>query len=400
MESDGLEDAGALRGLKVLDLTHMLSGPYCTWLLGALGAEVIKIERPGAGDFTRGVAPFVDDDESIYFLSVNRNKRSLTLNLKEPRGKEIFRALAADADIIVENNRAGVMDRLQLGYADIAAINPGIVYASISGFGQDGPYRNKPAFDVIAQALSGMMSITGETDRGPARVGASIGDIGASLFATIGILSSLQARHRTGKGSYVDVAMLDCQLAIMENAVARYAITGEMPRRLGSRHPLIAPFQSFPCADEPIAVCVDTQEQWVRLCHALGLPHLITDPRFPTGSHRSARHAELEPLLDAVFRTRRRDAWLTILDEADVPSSPVNTVGEALDDPQVRHRRMVSEVPAGSGRKFVRLPIHTPGQAGAAERPAPALGEHTGAILGGLGYDAGQIEELRRAGIV
>jgi len=390
---------GPLSGIRVIDATHMLAGPYCTWLLGALGADVIKIERRGAGDFTRIIAPF-RDEKSIYFMSVNRNKRSLTLDLKSPRGKEIFAKLLAGADVFVENNRAGVMDRLGFGYDAAAKINPRLIYASISGFGQTGPYKHKPSFDAIAQALSGMMSITGEEAGPPARVGASIGDIGSSLFATIGVLSALQQRERTGRGTFVDVAMLDCQLALMENAIARYLNAGEEPRRLGSRHPLIAPFQAFATADEPIAVCVDTNEQWLRLCGALERPDLLTDTRFPNGSARAANHAELEPVLAALFATRGRDEWLAILDEADVPASAINSVPEALADPQVVSRNMVAEVPAGSGRRFVGVPIQMPKTPLPQEKAPPELGEHSDAILQDLGFSSEDIEALRAEAVI
>ncbi|MBP2314323.1 CaiB/BaiF CoA transferase family protein [Azospirillum soli] len=388
-----------LAGVRVVDLTHMLAGPYSTWLLGALGADVIKIERPGKGDFTRVIAPF-SDEESIYFLSVNRNKRSLTLNLKEEKGKEIFKKIVSTCDVLVENNRAGAMDRLGLGYADLKAVNERLIYASISGFGQSGPYRHRPCFDVVAQAMSGMMSITGEPGGDPCRVGASIGDIGSSLFAAIGILAALQKRASTGEGSFIDVAMLDCQLALMENAIARYLNAGETPRALGNRHPLIAPFQAFATTDNPIAVCVDTNEQWERMCRAMGLEHLLADPRFPTGSARNSHHAELEPLLKEVFLTRDRDTWLDILEEADVPASPINSVPDALADPQVIHRKMVVEVPEGSGKRFAAVPITMPEAPLPAEAPAPRLGEHTGEILAELGFSPAEIDAFRRDAVV
>ncbi|WP_439495522.1 CaiB/BaiF CoA transferase family protein [Bosea sp. (in: a-proteobacteria)] len=390
---------GPLSGIRVIDATHMLAGPYCTWLLGALGADVIKVERRGAGDFTRIIAPF-RDQKSIYFMSVNRNKRSLTLDLKSPRGKAIFARLLKGADVFVENNRAGVMDRLGFGYGAAAELNPRLVYASISGFGQTGPYRNKPSFDAIAQALSGMMSITGEETGAPARVGASIGDIASSLFATIGVLSALQQRTRTGRGTFIDVAMLDCQLALMENAVARYLNAGEVPRRLGSRHPLIAPFQAFQTADEPIAVCVDTNEQWERLCGALARLDLLSDARFPDGSARAANHAELEPILAEIFRSRGRAAWLDALDEADVPASAINSVPEALADPQVVSRGMVTEIPAGSGHRFVGVPIQMPATPLPEEKAPPELGEHTDAILRDLGFSQPEIEALRAEAVI
>ncbi|WP_205648543.1 CaiB/BaiF CoA transferase family protein [Acuticoccus kandeliae] len=398
MKTEDTAPTGPLAGIRVLDLTHMLSGPYCTWVLGALGAEIIKVERPGAGDFTRIIAPFFED-ASLYFTSVNRHKRSLTLNLKSPAGQDVFRALVARSDVLVENNRAGVMDRLGLGYEAMKAVNPRLVYASISGFGQDGPYRDKPAFDVIAQALSGMMSITGEPDGGPCRVGTSIGDIGASLFTVIGILAAIESRHRTGEGTHLDVAMLDCQLALMENAVARVLNVGETPGRLGSRHPLVAPFQVFATADRPIAICVDTNAQWERMCGALGVEALVADPRFVDGSARNAHHSALEPMLQAVLSTRPQAEWLERLEAADVPVSRVNTVAEALEDPQVKHRAMVEPVAPGSDGRFVGLPIKMRGHH-VPPTGAPTLGGDSDAILRELGYGASDVDRLRAEGAV
>lgn len=390
---------GPLAGIRVIDLTHMLSGPYCTWLLGALGADVVKVERPRSGDFTRIIEPMVDD-ESLYFLSVNRNKRSVTLNLKDPKGKALLIKLVKNADVLVENNRAGVMDRLGLGKDDLHKVNPGLVYASISGFGQTGPYQHRAAFDVVVQALSGMMSVTGEPGGDPCRVGTSIGDIGASLFAALGILAALQKRNATGIGEAIDVAMLDCQLALLENAVARTLNTDQQPRALGSRHPLIAPFQAFSTADRPLAVCVDTNEQWERMCRAMELDHLLKDPRFPNGSRRNANHAELEPILKKTFATRTREEWLDLFDKFDVPSSPINSVTEALQDKQVRHREMVVEVPPGSGRRFVDVPIRLRDSVMPAAVSAPRLGEHTAAVLAEIGIGDRELEQLQAEGVI
>lgn len=388
-----------LQGLKVLDITHMLAGPYCTWMLGLMGADVIKVERPGEGDFARAIAPF-RDDESLYFMSVNRNKRSITLNLKTEEGKKILRDLIVQSDILVENNRAGVMDRLGLGYQDARAINPRLIYASISGYGQTGPYRHKPAFDVIAQAVSGMMSITGQEGGPPARVGVSIGDIASGLFAAVAVLAAVEGRHKSGEGAFVDVSMMDCQLALMENAVSRYLNAGEVPVRLGSRHPLIAPFQSFNTADQPIAICVDTEPQWHRFCHALGVEALLDDPRFADGPMRAARHAELEPLLNAVFSQGRRDDFLERLEAADVPCSPINSIPEVTQDPQVAHRQVLVEVPKASGIKYVGAPFHYNGGPVSGETAPPALGAHSEEILAELGLDNVRIAELRRNGVL
>jgi CoA:oxalate CoA-transferase len=385
-----------LQGIRVLDLTHMLAGPYCTWMLGALGAEVIKVEMPGSGDFTRGIAPFAGSD-SIYFSSVNRNKRSVTLNLKQPAGRAAVLRIAERADIFVENNRPGVMRRLALDYKTIARINPRIIYASISGFGQSGPYSQRPAFDAVIQAMSGMMSITGEENGPPARVGMSIGDIGASLFGAVGILAALADRAVTGRGAQVDVAMLDAQMALLENPVARHLNAGDRPGRLGSRHPLIAPFQAFPTRDEPIVVCVDTQAQWKRFCDVIGRSDLITNPLFPDGNARARHHAELEPQLISALSKRTRAEWLSLFEAAEVPAGPINNISAAVTDPQVLARGMIRR---SGGRAFVAQPIHFSSYPETPDQPAPALGEHTAAVLADCGYSSEEISRMAAEGAI
>lgn len=372
-------------------MTHMLAGPYCTWVLGALGADVIKVEVPGRGDFTRSVAPFADE-QSVYFSSVNRNKRSVTLNLKSPLGSLAFLKLAERADVLVENNRPGVMRRLKLDYASIAAINPGIVYASISGFGQTGPYSERPAFDAVVQAMSGIMSITGQENGPPARVGTSIGDIGASLFGTIGILAALNDRTITQRGCQVDVAMFDAQVAILENAVARYINVGDVPRRLGSRHPLIAPFQAFPTRDDPIVVCVDTEAQWERFCTAIGRNGLIKNPLFANGPLRAENHDKLEPELIEAMQKRSRADWLSIFEAADVPNGPINDIPTVVSDPQIRARGMI--VPSGKGG-FVNQPIHFSGYPDMQSKNPPKLGADTESVLVECGFSADEISRMR-----
>jgi len=388
--------AGPLAGLRVLDLTHMLAGPYCTWLLGALGAEVTKVEMPGTGDFTRSIAPFAGG-ASIYFASVNRNKRSITLNLKKPAGRDALLRLAERADVFVENNRPGVMERLGLGYEAVSRINRRIVYASISGFGQTGPYRQRPAFDAVIQAMAGMMSITGAEDGPPARAGASIGDIGGSLFAMIGILAALADRAATGRGAHVDVAMFDAQVALLENAIARYVNTGDRPKRLGSRHPLITPFQVFPTKDDPIVVCVDTEAQWARFCDIIGRADLIANPLFADGNARTRHHAALEPELNAALAKRSRADWLVAFERGAVPAGPVNDIPAVVDDPQVQARGMIRRLGEGA---FVRQPVSFSTYPDMSELPPPLLGEHTEAVLAECGYTQEEIAAMKSQGAI
>jgi CoA:oxalate CoA-transferase len=397
----GAEDSekprpGPLTGLRVLDLTHMLAGPYCTWLLGALGAAITKVEMPPAGDFTRSIAPFANG-ASIYFSSVNRNKRSITLNLKRPAGRAALLRLAERADVFVENNRPGVMARLGLDYPAIARRNPAIIYASISGFGQTGPYRHRPAFDTVVQAMSGMMSITGEEHGPPARVGASIGDIGASLFGAVGILAALADRAVIGRGARLDVAMLDTQVALLENALARYLNAGEHPRRLGSRHPLITPFQAFPTKDNPVVVCVDTEAQWQRFCVAIERSDLIADARFADGNARSRHHAALEPELIAALVKRPRAEWLAVLEAAEIAAGPVNDIPAAAADPQLNARGMIRRL---GERAFVQQPVRFSSYPDLPEQPPPRLGEHTEAVLAECGYSEEEIAAMKAEGAI
>ena len=387
---------GPLHGIRVVDLTHMLAGPYCTWVLGALGAEVTKVEMPKSGDFTRRIAPFANG-ESIYFGSVNRNKRSITLNLKQPSGRAALLRIIERADIFVENNRPGVMRRLGLDYNSLSRINPRLIYASISGFGQTGPYSERPAFDAVIQAMSGMMSITGNENGPPARVGVSIGDMGASLFGTIGILAALADRAVTGRGAEIDVAMLDAQITLLENAVARYLNTGERPTRLGSRHPLIAPFQAFPTRDEPIVVCVDTEAQWKRFCEAIDRSDLITNPLFLDGSARARHHSYLEPELISALSKCSRAEWLSIFELAEIPAGPINDIPAAVTDAQILARGMIRH---SGDRAFANQPIHFSTYPETPDGPAPALGEHTAAVLAESGYSNEEILAMQAEGAI
>ncbi|MDX1417148.1 MAG: CoA transferase, partial [Candidatus Promineifilaceae bacterium] len=333
----------ALEGLRILDLTRVLVGPYTTMILADLGAEVIKIEMPGTGDDARAFPPHVNG-ESAYFMSLNRNKRSMTLNLKTEHGNKLFLDMVTQVDVVVENFRPGTMDRLGLNYEVLREVNPRLIYAAASGFGQTGPYSRRPAYDAIVQAMGGIMSITGHADGRPTRVGSSIGDIIAGLFAAIGILAAVEYRHKTNKGQLVDVSMLDSQVAILENAIARYTAAGEVPKPIGNRHPAITPFEPFDTADGHLMIAAGNNVLWAELCQSLNCEDLINDPLFATNSLRTENQHLLKPLLTAKFKEKTTEEWQKILDDAGVPNGPINTIDKVVVDQQVVARDMIVEV--------------------------------------------------------
>ena len=390
--------AGPLKGIRVLDLTRILAGPYATMILRDLGAEVIKIEQPGVGDEARDFGPF-KNDFSLYFMSVNRGKKSVTLNLKAPRGKELFLELVKGSDILVENFRPGTMEKLGLGYESLKAHHPSLLYAACSGFGQTGPYAMRGAYDMIIQGMGGIISITGEPDRPPVRVGTSIGDITSALFTAIGILSALRHRDQTGEGQLIDVGMLDCQVAILENAMVRYFSTGDIPRPLGRRHPAITPFEVFESADGYVVIAIGNNELWRKFCEHVNHPELIDNERFHTNALRTENHESLFPILAEIMCRRTTDAWVEALEEIGVPCGPVNTVDKVANDPQVLARDMIAEVEheVTGAVQIPGIPIklsETPGQIDA---PAPNLGEHTSEVLTGLlGLDAEEVNQLKQ----
>jgi CoA:oxalate CoA-transferase len=339
----GSPSAGPLAGLVVLDLTRVLAGPFCTLLLAELGARVIKVEHPRGGDDARRIGPHVAG-RSAYYLSLNRGKESIALDLRAEADRALFERLLARADMLVENFRPGVLERLGYGWPTLHARHPALVLASISGFGQSGPWRERRAYDLIVQALGGMMSITGWPGGPPTRVGTSIGDLGAGLFAALGITAALHERARTGSGTHVDVAMLDCQVALLENALARWAATGEVPGPLGSRHPSITPFEAYPTADGHLVVAAGNDALFRVLASALGTPELAEDARFATAAARHAHAEALREALAARLATRRTAAWLERLEAAGVPCAPIRNVAEVAVCPQVRARNMVVEV--------------------------------------------------------
>jgi CoA:oxalate CoA-transferase len=367
---------GPLAGLLVVDLTRVLAGPYATMILSDLGARVIKVEAPGVGDDSRAIGPFAAPGDSAYFTSVNRGKESLALDLKAPADRALFEALLAKADILVENFRPGAMERLGYGFAALHARFPRLIYAAASGFGHTGPESQRPAYDLIVQAMGGIMSITGHAGSGPTRVGTSLGDITAGLFTVIGIEAALIDRARTGLGQKVDVAMLDCQIAILENAIARYQVTGESPGPLGSRHPSITPFQAFRCADRPIVIAAGNDALWGACACALGLDALAADPRFRSNESRTVNGMALAEAMEARLLTADAAHWLEMLGAAGVPAGPLNTVGEALAMPQVAARTMLVETatPEGRALKVAGNPVKLSAHWDPATRaPAPRL---------------------------
>jgi len=403
-DSQDLPDRNSPRpldGVLVLDLSRVLAGPYCSMILGDLGARVIKVEPLGTGDDTRGYGPFIGQ-ESAYFMSINRNKESIALNLKSPGGLQVALKLAARADVVLENYRPGTMKRLGLGYEVLRELNPRLVYASVSGFGQDGPWRDKPAYDIIVQGMSGMMSITGHPGGPPVRVGISLGDIAAGLFATVGIVSALYERENSGRGQLIDVAMLDSQLAILENAVARYLVTGEIPGPLGTRHPSITPFAAFPSADGYILVGVGNDSLWRRFCESVGRPDLAADPRFLSNRSRTENWVDLEPILNVVFRERTTAAWIEFLESQGIPCGPVNTMDKVVVHPQVIARKVLVEVDAIGGGKLrmPRTPIKMDRTDPNVYRPAQRLGASTRRVLAELGYPEQEIDEMVKSGAV
>lgn len=392
---------GALAGLTVLDLTRVLSGPYCTMMLADMGARVIKVERPGRGDDTRAWGPPFQSGESAYFLSVNRNKESVTLDLKHPDGRRVLDALIGRADVLAENFRPGALDRMGLGYADLSRRRPDLVYCSISGFGQSGPRRREPGYDAVMQGEGGLMSITGAED-GPAyRLGVAIVDIVSGMFAAYGVAVALLARERTGRGQFVDVGMLDAAAAVLTYQAGSYFATGRAPGRLGNRHPSITPYESLEAADGELVVAAGNDQLWRALCGVLDLGALADDPRFRTNADRVAARGALRPLLVERLRTRPVADWLTKLKAAGVPCGGVRDLEQVFSDPQIVERAMVVALdhPIAGAIRQLGVPVKLDGTPGAVRTPPPALGQHTDAVLrNDLGLDPEEIARLREAG--
>lgn len=390
-----------LENIKILDLTRVLAGPYATMILGDLGADIIKVEMPVIGDDARHFGPYMNN-ESAYFMSINRNKRSMTLNLKTEKGREILLEMVKEVDVIVENFRPGTMEKLGLGYDSLSKINPKLIYAASSGYGHTGPYSKRAAYDAVVQAMGGLMSITGEEGGKPTRVGTSIGDITAGLFTTIGILAALNCRNETGKGQKVDVAMLDCQVAILENAISRYVVTGEAPAPGGNKHPSIVPFEPFETLDGQVMVAAGNDVLWSNFCSAIDTVPLCKDARFITNPLRNENYKELRPLLAEAMKGKTTQEWQDILDNAGVPNGPINTIDKVLEDPQVIAREMIMEIdhPVSGKLKVPGIPIKLSDTPGDIRMTSPLLGQHTEEILKQLlNYDDNKIDELRKENI-
>lgn len=395
---------GALSDVLVLDLTRVLAGPYCTMLLGDFGADVIKIERPGRGDDTRHWGPpFTESGLSAYYVCVNRNKRSVTLDLKSDAGRAVLRDLARRADILVENFKVGTMERLGLSYETLRADNPGLIYCAITGYGQTGPYRERPGYDTVIQAQGGIMSVTGPADGEPYKVGVAIVDITAGFNALASILAALHHRERTDMGQYVDIALFDAQLGWLANVASNYLVSGEPPQRYGNAHATIVPYQTIPTEDGHIMLAVGNDGQFAAMGDVIGRPDLANDVRFATNPARVEHRDELVPLLEARFRTRPTQVWIDELLAAGVPCGPVNDIPTALSDPQAQAREMVQQVEhpeagtiplVGPAPKMSATPAEI-------RRAPPLLGEHTEGVLHEmLGYDESTIIELRKKNVI
>ena len=377
------EAAGPLHGIRVLDLSRVLAGPYCSMFLGDLGAEVVKVEQPGSGDDTRSWGPPFQGGESAYFLCVNRNKRSITLDLKTPDGIELLRRLALRADVLMENFRPGTLAGWGLSEADVRRQNPGLIYASLSAFGASGPLKDRPGYDLAIQAWGGLMSITGPADGEPSKVGVAIIDIVAGLMLGKSIAAALFAREKTGEGQRIETSLMEAEIASLINAGSNYLVTGKVPGRWGNAHPNIVPYQSFPTADGHLVVAVANEAIWARFCEGVGRPELAADPRFETNARRVENRDALIALLDDMFRSRPGREWIDLLNRAEVPCSPVQNIREVFDSPQVLATGMLEEIrhPTAGTVRMAGLPVKFSRTPASIRLAPPLLGEHNHQVL-------------------
>ena len=401
---------GPLSHLRVLDLSRVLAGPWAGQLRADMGAEVIKVERPGEGDDTRGWGPpFLKDEqgsdtsEAAYYLSANRGKRSVTIDFTQPEGQELVRRLAAKCDVVLENFKVGGLAKYGLDYASLKELKPDLVYCSITGFGQDGPYAQRAGYDFLIQGMGGLMSLTGEPGGQPMKVGVALTDIFTGMYAGFAILAALAQRDRTGQGSHIDLALLDVQVAVLANQASNYLVGGKVPQRLGNAHPNIVPYQAFPTKDGHIILAVGNDGQFRRFCHSAGRPDLGTDPRYATNVERVRNRAELVPILEALLASRPSAQWIEALEAAGVPCGPINDLAGVFADPQVAHRGLKTRLdhPLAGGIDLVANPIRFDGKQALSHGAPPLLGADTREVLAGwLDMDEGEMARLKDAGVV
>jgi crotonobetainyl-CoA:carnitine CoA-transferase CaiB-like acyl-CoA transferase len=391
-----------LEGIQVLDLSRTLAGPFCSMLLGDMGAEIIKIEQPGKGDESRAFTPPAWDGEAVYFLSSNRNKRSITVDLKTAEGKQIIYELAKKSDVLLENFRTGALDRIGYGYDTMKVLNSRLVYCSISGFGRTGPEKDRAGYDLLVQGFGGLMSVTGEADRSPAKAGMSIADLTTGMFAAYGILNALFAREKTGKGQLVDTSLLDGQVMLLNHLATGYIATGRAAGRMGSAHPSIVPYQAFRAKDMEVILAVPNNGLWKKCCEALGWEDLLHDPRFFTNDERVAHREQLVPILHERLSQIESEELFARMDRAGVPCGPIHTIDQVLAHPQVRARELILEVehPIVKDLKVPGFPVKLSDTPATLRRHPPLLGEHTEEILKELGMNEEKIEQLRKNQVI
>lgn len=393
---------GPLHGIKILELARTLAGPYCSMILADLGAEVIKVEQPGSGDETRGFIPPTLGGESCYFMSLNRNKRSMTLNLKTEEGRKIVKELVAESDVLIENFRTGTMEKFGLGYSVLKEINPKLVYCGISGFGRTGPMKDDAAYDLLMQGFAGLMSVTGEPHRPPVKVGFSVADLATGMFAAIAILSALYQRELTGQGQAVEASLLESLVSLQTYLATGYFATGKVPKPLGSAHPNVAPYQVFEAQDGHFIIAVPNDGLWVKFCNALGLAELRDHPKFSTNSQRVLHREELVELLNAHAKKYKVEEIVGIIRKEGVPCGPINTIDKVLSHPQVLNRDMVVEVehPTAGLIKLLGIPMKFSGTPGSVRLAPPLLGEHNLEILKELGYTEEDVARFAAKGVM
>lgn len=391
-----------LEGIKILDLSRTLAGPFCTMLLGDVGAEVIKVEQPGSGDEARGFTPPSWDGESCYYLTANRNKKSITVDLKSEKGKEIIYKLIKEADVLVENFRTGTLDRMGYGYEELKKINPRLIYCSISGFGRTGPEKHRAGYDLLLQGFGGLMSITGDSDRPPVKAGMSIVDLTTGMFAAYGIQSALFSRLKTGKGQFLDVSLLDGQVMLLNHMATGYLATGKPAGRMGSGHPTLVPYQAFQAKDGDFVLAVGNNRLWKKLCMAMNWIDLLEDERFKTNQNRVANRDELIPILKSRFSIMEIKGIFDSTENAGVPCGPIHTIDQVLNHPQIKAREMIIEVdhPHIKNLKMPGFPVKFSDTPGTVRQHPPLLGEHTDEVLTQLGYTEMEIEELKSSKVV